>query len=84
MRAPPGTGGALASCHADAATAVASSGAPDAPAFERLRILAAAAYYTTPAGFSAIGFVGNVPRTSFDGPPQAVLDHLAAELRKLD
>jgi hypothetical protein len=43
------------------------------PAFRRLCVLAAAAYYTCPAGFAAIGFVGNEPRTRFDGPPAEVL-----------
>jgi len=32
------------------------------------------AYYGTPAGWKAIGYVGNTPMASFDGPPQAVLD----------
>lgn len=51
---------------------------PDAvhrEAFGRLCVLAAAAYYTAPAGLAAIGFVGNTPRASFEGPPEKVLKH---------
>jgi hypothetical protein len=44
--------------------------------FNRFRSLAAAAYYATPAGWDAIGYVGNVPLTQFDGPPPAVLEKL--------
>ena len=52
-------------------------------AFQRLRILSAAAYYTSPYGQDAIGFVGNEPRASFDGPPQIVLEHFTTEYAKL-
>jgi hypothetical protein len=31
------------------------------------------AYYGTPAGWKAIGYVGNMPLPSFDGPPPEVL-----------
>ena len=34
------------------------------------------AYYGTPAGWKAIGYVGNVPLPTFDGPPQEVLDRV--------
>ncbi len=34
------------------------------------------AYYGTPEGWKAIGYVGNTPMASFDGPPQAVLDRV--------
>ena len=44
--------------------------------FSRFRSLAASAYYATPAGWDAIGYVGNVPLTQFDGPPPAVLKKL--------
>ncbi len=37
--------------------------------FARFRSLAASAYYATPAGWQAIGYVGNVPLAKFDGPP---------------
>jgi hypothetical protein len=36
----------------------------------------AGAYYATPAGWKAIGYVGNTPLTSFDGPPAEVLEKL--------
>lgn len=34
------------------------------------------AYYGTPPGWKAIGYVGNTPMASFDGPPQEVLDRV--------
>jgi hypothetical protein len=37
------------------------------------------AYYATPEGWKAIGYVGNVPLPTFDGPPQEVLDKLGLE-----
>lgn len=53
------------------------------PFFRRFRYLVVGGYYTTQEGFKAIGYIGNVPLTSF--PPiseqeRAILD---AELRKL-
>lgn len=58
--------------------------APDAKAehreaaqfFRRFRDLAAGGYYTTPAGMKDIGYVGNVPIATFDGPPPVVLKQL--------
>ena len=44
--------------------------------FSRFRSLCAGAYYGTPAGWDAIGYVGNVPLTQFDGPPAEVLERL--------
>jgi hypothetical protein len=44
--------------------------------FSRFRDLCASAYYATPAGWKAIGYVGNVALERFDGPPQEVLDKL--------
>jgi hypothetical protein len=44
--------------------------------FSRFRSLCAGAYYATPAGWQAIGYVGNVPLTQFDGPPPEVLEKL--------
>lgn len=55
-----------------------------APAFERMRVLCAAAYYTTAAGIDRIGFVGNVPHDRFDGPPAEVLQRFDAALRVLE
>ncbi|MDA7640504.1 gluconate 2-dehydrogenase subunit 3 family protein [Opitutaceae bacterium] len=37
------------------------------------------AYYGTPDGWKAIGYVGNTPLASFDGPPPEVLDRLGLE-----
>ena len=34
--------------------------------FEAFRILAAGAYYATPAGWKAVGYVGNTPLATFD------------------
>ena len=34
------------------------------------------AYYGTPAGWKAIGYVGNTPMASFDGPPIDVLEQV--------
>jgi hypothetical protein len=45
--------------------------------FSRFRDLCASAYYATPAGWKAIGYVGNVALERFDGPPQEVLDKLS-------
>ena len=44
--------------------------------FSRFRSICASAYYATPEGWKAIGFVGNVILPRFDGPPQEVLDKL--------
>lgn len=44
--------------------------------FSKFRTLAASAYYATPEGWKAIGYVGNVALGSFDGPPKEVLDRL--------
>lgn len=44
--------------------------------FHRFRNLCLAGYYTTPAGMKDVGFVGNVARTRFDGPPPEVLKRL--------
>ena len=44
--------------------------------FASFRSLCASAYYATPEGWKAIGYVGNIPLPSFDGPPKEVLDKL--------
>jgi hypothetical protein len=44
--------------------------------FKRYRDLTAGGYYTTPEGMKDIGYVGNVPLASFDGPPPEVLRKL--------
>ncbi|MBC52436.1 MAG: Tat pathway signal protein [Gammaproteobacteria bacterium] len=47
--------------------------------FSRFRSLAAAAYYATTAGWEAIGYVGNQPSLTYDGPPDEVLARLGVE-----
>ena len=47
--------------------------------FSKFRSIAAAAYYATPEGWKAIGYVGNVPMVTFDGPPPEVLKQLGVE-----
>ena len=44
--------------------------------FRRFRSLCASAYYATPAGWKAVGYVGNVALERFDGPPAEVLAKL--------
>ena len=44
--------------------------------FAHFRSLCASAYYATPAGWKAIGYVGNVPLEKFEGPPPEVLERL--------
>ena len=41
--------------------------------FKRFRDLTAGGFYTTPAGMKDVGYVGNVPSVTFDGPPPKVL-----------
>jgi hypothetical protein len=41
--------------------------------FARFRDLTAGGFYTTPEGMKDIGYRGNVPLASFDGPPLAAL-----------
>ena len=44
--------------------------------FDKFRDLTASAYYATPAGWQAIGYVGNTPLVEFLGPPPEVLERL--------
>lgn len=44
--------------------------------FSLFRSLCAGAYYATPAGWKAIGYVGNVALPAFEGPPEEVLKML--------
>lgn len=44
--------------------------------FKLFRDRAAGGYYSTPAGWKAIGYVGNTPMAEFPGPPPEVLKHL--------
>jgi hypothetical protein len=47
--------------------------------FATFRSLACGAYYATLEGWKAIGYVGNVPLASFEGPLSAVLAKLGLE-----
>ena len=58
-------------------------GVADAAAETRLRVLALAATYTTPAGIAAIGFVGNEARAEFEPLPPAVVERLEAAFARL-
>ncbi len=44
--------------------------------FTLFRDRAAGGYYSTPEGWKAIGYMGNVPMAEFPGPPPEVLKHL--------
>lgn len=44
--------------------------------FKRFRDLTAGGYYTTPEGMKAIGYVGNMPSGTFEGPPIEALKHV--------
>ncbi len=44
--------------------------------FVKFRALASSAYYGTEAGWKALGYEGNTPLLSFDGPPPEVLKKL--------
>lgn len=44
--------------------------------FDKYRDLCASAYYATPPGWQAIGYVGNTPLVEFTGPPPEVLERL--------
>jgi hypothetical protein len=44
--------------------------------FAKFRSICAGAYYATPAGWKAIGYVGNLPLEKFEGPPPEVLEKL--------
>ncbi len=44
--------------------------------FDRVRDLAATAFWTTEQGMGDLGFVGNRPMASFEGPPPEVLERL--------
>lgn len=44
--------------------------------FKRYRDLTAGGYYTTPEGMKAIGYVGNRPSGTFEGPPIEALKHV--------
>lgn len=47
--------------------------------FAKVRDLCATAFYTTEEGMADIGYVGNKPSATFDGPPLQVLRRLGLE-----
>ncbi len=44
--------------------------------FHRFTTICTGAYYSTPEGWQAVGYVGNMPSGAFAGPPVEVLDLL--------
>jgi hypothetical protein len=61
-----------------------TSSKPAAKAFfKKVRNLVVGAYYTTPAGFKDIGYIGNVARQADPGPSPEVLAVIEAQLKKL-
>lgn len=44
--------------------------------FKRFRNLTTAGFFTTPVGMKDLGYVGNVPLASFDGPPADLIARL--------
>ena len=44
--------------------------------FAQFRLLAMGGFYSTPQGFKDIQYLGNMPLTKFDGPPEEVLKYL--------
>lgn len=44
--------------------------------FKRYRDLTAGGYYTTPEGMKDIGYRGNIPSATFEGPPLEALQHV--------
>lgn len=59
--------------------------APQAPHafFRRFRSLVIGAYYTTPAGFKDVGYIGNVARAADPGPSPEVIAELDARLKQM-
>lgn len=47
--------------------------------FNRLRELVVGGFYTTPEGMRDIGYVGNLPSATFEGPPPEVLARLGLD-----
>lgn len=47
--------------------------------FNRFRNIAAGAYYGSAEGWNAIGYIGNTPTPTFEGPPKEVLERLGLE-----
>lgn len=52
--------------------------------FQNFTGICLSAYYGTPEGWNAIGYIGNVPSGIFEGPPKEVLDQLGLEQTVVD
>lgn len=63
---------------------VASGYGRPAAFFARLRGLMLGGFFSRPEGLKDIGYIGNTPSTTYDGPTEAALAHLNAALAKLD
>ncbi|MCG8469161.1 MAG: gluconate 2-dehydrogenase subunit 3 family protein, partial [Gemmatimonadetes bacterium] len=44
--------------------------------FDKVRDLTSTAFWTTEEGMADLGFVGNRPMATFEGPPREVLERL--------
>jgi len=79
-------GGAFADASDAQRLALCEEMAPEAPEpselhaaskfFRRFRNLTAAGYFTTPPGMKDLGYVGNRPSATFDGPPPELIAKL--------
>jgi hypothetical protein len=47
--------------------------------FARFRDLTAGGYYTTPEGMKDVGYIGNVPLATFEGPPAELIKRLGLD-----
>ena len=47
--------------------------------FARFRDLTSGGFYTTPEGMKDLGYIGNVPLASFDGPPPELIKKLGLD-----
>ena len=47
--------------------------------FNRFRDLTLGGFYTTPAGLKDLGYIGNIPQGSFDGPPAELIARLGLD-----
>jgi hypothetical protein len=52
--------------------------------FSRLRGLMLGGFYSRPEGLKDIGYIGNTPSTTYDGPTEEAMAHLSAALAKLE
>lgn len=60
-----------------------SANAAEHEFFKRFRKLTLGGYYTTPEGFKDIGYIGNVPMSSYPGPSQDMKNELDNRLKKI-